>query len=181
MANKKDTGISKLISLVLRHKPEVLGLNLDEYGWCNVELLIKGINSKGYKVEIGDIERIVQDDEKQRYIFSEDLSSIRANQGHSIKVDLDLKQAIPPQVLFHGTSTRVLESILKTGIKKQGRQYVHLSNNKETATKVGARHGEVVVLEINSKLMVEEGIKFYLSQNGVWLTDFVDNRYILNR
>lgn len=177
MISKEDMRISKFISLILRHKPEEIGLTLDEYGYVNTSDLIKGLNRKGYRVTISDIERIVEDDDKQRYSFNEDKTKIKANQGHSIAVNLELQDIEPPKVLYHGTATRFSESICKEGIKKQGRQYVHLSSDVETATKVGKRHGELVIFKINSEQMYKDGYKFFLSENKVWLTDYVPIKY----
>ncbi|AQR96229.1 MULTISPECIES: RNA 2'-phosphotransferase [Clostridium] len=178
MIRKEDMSISKFISLILRHKPEEIGLKLDEYGYIKTSDLIKGLNLKGYKVTISDIERIVAEDNKQRYSFNEDKSKIKANQGHSIAVNLELQPIEPPKVLYHGTATRFSESICKEGIKKQNRQYVHLSSGVETATKVGKRHGELVIFRIDSDQMYKDGYKFYLSENKVWLTDYVPIKYL---
>ncbi|CUU49204.1 RNA 2'-phosphotransferase [Clostridium beijerinckii] len=177
MISNKDMRISKFISLILRHKPEEIGLTLDEYGYINTSDLIKGLNKKGYKVTISDIERIVAEDGKQRYSFNNDKTKIKANQGHSIKVNLELQAVEPPKVLYHGTATRFMDSICRESIKKQNRQYVHLSADIETATKVGKRHGELVIFKINSEQMNKDGYKFFLSENKVWLTDYVPAKY----
>ena len=179
MISKEDMKASRFISLVLRHKPQEIGLELDKYGYINTIDLINGMNSKGYDVDISDIERIVAEDDKQRYSFNADKTKIRANQGHSIKVNLELQTIKPPDILYHGTSKRVFNSIVINGIDKQARQYVHLSTDIETASKVGKRHGELVIFKINSKYMYKDGYKFYLSDNGVWLTDFVPSEYFL--
>ncbi|GAA0083358.1 RNA 2'-phosphotransferase [Clostridium sp. CTA-6] len=178
MINKQDLKISKFISLVLRHKPQEANLELDKHGWCNITDFLKGLNNKGFKVNITDIERIVREDDKQRYSFNEDKTKIRANQGHSIKIDLKLKAIKPPKVLYHGTSTKVINKILHEGIKKQSRQYVHLSSNIETASKVGKRHGKLAILEVNTEQMHLEGYNFYLSDNKIWLTDYVPSKYL---
>lgn len=178
MVGKEDMKISKFISLVLRHKPDEIGLTLDEYGYVNTSDLIKGLNRKGYKVTVSDIERIVAEDDKQRYSFNYDKNKIKANQGHSIQVNLELQAIDPPEVLYHGTSTRFSESIYNEGIRKQGRQYVHLSADLETAAKVGKRHGELVIFKISSEQMCKDGYKFFLSENNVWLTDYVPAKYI---
>lgn len=170
--------LSKFISLILRHKPETIGIELDEHGWANVEDLIHGINKSGNKINMDILEEIVCSDEKQRYSFNEDKTLIRANQGHSISVDVELEEKIPPDVLYHGTADRFLESIKADGLKPMSRLYVHLSNNINTATNVGRRHGKTVVLSIDSKAMYNNGAKFYLSKNGVWLTKFVEPQYI---
>ncbi len=125
------------------------------------------------------LEEIVRTDNKQRYSFNEDKTLIRANQGHSIPVDVELEEKQPPQYLYHGTAERFLDSIMSDGLKPMSRLYVHLSQDKETAVKVGKRHGSPVVLKIKAEEMWKDGIKFYLSQNGVWLTKYVDNKYIV--
>ncbi|MDK0618977.1 RNA 2'-phosphotransferase [Clostridium perfringens] len=173
-----DSKISKYISLILRHKPEEIGLKLDEHGYLSVLDLIEGIN-KSYKgFSMDDLERIVREDSKGRYSFNEDKSKIRANQGHSIKVDLELEAIKPPKVLYHGTVRKYLESILKNGLIKKERQYVHLSKDIETASIVGKRHGNLVILEVDSESMFKDGIKFYLSKNNVWLCNYVPVKYI---
>jgi len=174
---KKKT--SKFLSYVLRHHPELIGLNLDENGWANVEELIeKSTNdSQGFSFE--ELDEIVQTNDKKRFIFNDDKTKIRANQGHSIAIDLALKPQQPPEFLFHGTAQANINSILEKGIEKRNRQHVHLSQDKETATKVGMRHGKPVILTIKTKEMFKDGIQFYLSENNVWLTDFVDAKYIL--
>lgn len=173
-----DTKISKYISLILRHKPEEIGLKLDEYGYLNVSDLINGLNKSWKDFNMDDLERIVREDSKQRYSFNEDKSKIRANQGHSISVNLELQSIKPPNKLYHGTGRKYLDSILKNGLIKKERQYVHLSGDIETASIVGKRHGELVVLEIDSESMFNKGIKFYLSKNNLWLCDYVPVEYI---
>lgn len=177
MGNKKDK-LSVFISLVLRHKPDAAGINLDEHGWANVDELIAGINNNGIYIDMKMLEDIVRSDNKQRYSFNEDKTLIRANQGHSIAVDVELSEAVPPDILFHGTADRFLESIKKQGIKSQSRLYVHLSADYDTAMKVGKRHGKPVVLQIDAKEMYDRGEKFYLSANGVWLSKYVGIQYI---
>ncbi|MEG0367879.1 MAG: RNA 2'-phosphotransferase [Coprobacillus sp.] len=174
-----DTNISRYISLILRHKPDVIGLQLDNQGWGSVEALLKGLNDKDNNVTMNDLERIVREDDKQRYSLNKDKTMIRANQGHSIKVDLGLKDIKPPKILYHGTGKKYLDSILKYGIVKKNRQYVHLSDNLNTAMNVGKRHGEVVVLRIPAERMYMDGVKFYLSENKVWLCDYIDPKYII--
>ncbi len=172
--------LSKFISLILRHKPEEVGITLDEHGWANVEDLINGINNSGRKIDKDVLEEIVRTDNKQRYSFNEDKTKIRANQGHSIPVVIDFKELEPPDTLYHGTATKSIEGIHARGIKPMSRLYVHLSKDFETAKQVGSRHGECVVLIINAKRMYKDGVKFYLSENGVWLTEYVDPKYILS-
>lgn len=175
--HKKKT--SKFLSYVLRHHPEIIGLHLDENGWADVdELITKSTNdSRGFTFE--ELDEIVQTNDKKRFIFNEDKTRIRANQGHSIDINLALIPQQPPEFLYHGTAQSNIESILEKGIEKRSRQHVHLSQDKETATKVGMRHGKPIILTINTQKMFEDGLKFYLSENNVWLTDFVDATYIL--
>lgn len=174
--HKKKT--SKFLSYVLRHHPELIGLNLDENGWANVnELISKSTNdSQGFTFE--ELDEIVQTNEKKRFAFNEDKTKIRASQGHSIDINLALIPQKPPEYLYHGTAQSNIESILEKGIAKRSRQHVHLSIDKETATNVGMRHGKPIILTINTRKMFEEGIDFYISDNEVWLTDFVDAKYI---
>jgi putative RNA 2'-phosphotransferase len=170
--------ISKFMSLVLRHKPETIGLQLDENGWVSVAELIEKLNAKGAAVNIDIINTVVDTNDKKRFAFNEDKTMIRISQGHSIEVELNLKAVAPPDVLYHGTASRFVESILKEGLIKQQRQQVHLSQLQETAKAVGARHGKPVILNINAKAMTEAGFVFYLSDNGVWLVDSVPVEYI---
>lgn len=177
-SNKK---LSVFISLILRHKPEAAGITLDEHGWANVDELIKGINSAGYRIDMPLLEEIVRTDNKQRYSFSEDKTLIRANQGHSVKVDVGLKECEPPEQLFHGTGERFAAAIRKEGLKPMSRLYVHLSKDRETAEKVGARHGKPHIFFVHSGKMFRQGYKFYLSENGVWLTESVPPEFLGER
>ncbi len=163
--------IGVFISLILRHKPDVIGISLDEHGWANVQELINGINKTGkYSIDMTTLEEIVRTDNKQRYSFNEDRSKIRANQGHSINVDVELKAAVPPEILYHGTGEKYIDSINAEGLKPKSRLYVHLSKDVETALTVGSRHGKPVVYTVASGEMHRQGYTFYLSENGVWLT-----------
>lgn len=175
---EKSDKLSVFISLVLRHKPEAAGICLDEHGWADVDELLKGINDTGRTINMDILEEIVRTDNKQRYSFNEDKTLIRANQGHSIPVDVELEEKKPPQYLFHGTAERFLDAIMAEGLKPMSRLYVHLSKDKEMAVKVGKRHGKPVVLKIRAEEMYNDGSKFYLSANGVWLTKTVDRKYI---
>lgn len=175
---EKSDKLSVFISLVLRHKPEAAGICLDEHGWADVDELLKGINDTGRTIDMDILEEIVRTDNKQRYSFNEDKTLIRANQGHSIPVDVELEEKKPPQYLFHGTAERFLDAVMTEGLKPMSRLYVHLSKDKETAVKVGKRHGKPVVLKIRAEEMYNDGSKFYLSANGVWLTKAVDRKYI---
>lgn len=165
---------SKFLSLILRHKPEKIGIELDEHGWAKVPEILMGMN-----LTMEDLEYIVDTDEKGRYSFSGDKTLIRANQGHSIPVDLELSPAAPPESLYHGTVDRFLESIRREGLLPQTRQYVHLSADLETAVKVGKRRGKPVVLQIASGEMHRAGFIFYRSENVVWLTKAVPPQYLM--
>jgi len=174
MNEKELISKGKHLAFLLRHDKEALNNDLiDHNGWRNVSELIK---SQGYTKEL--LDGIVETNNKQRYEYNGDKTKIRARQGHSINVDVGLTETIPPNILYHGTSTKALESIYKQGIVKGERLYVHLSKDEETALKVGSRHGTPYVLVIDSEQMYKDGIKFYLSSNGVWLTDYVDTKYI---
>lgn len=170
--------IGKFLSLVLRHSPETIGIELDENGWADVDELIKKCAKHRYVFTIVQLEEIVATNNKKRYAFNEDNTKIRANQGHSIDINLELNSVEPPEYLYHGTATRFLSSIREKGILKGNRQHVHLSSDKDTAVNVGARHGKPVVLIVMSGKMHEDGIEFYCSDNGVWLTDYVDMKYV---
>ena len=170
--------ISKLISLVLRHKPEAIGINLDRNGWVPVDELIKKINESGTSLTPDTLRKVVDTNDKQRFSFNEDLTKIRANQGHSVDIDLELKSVKPPEILYHGTAEKFVDSILKEGIIKQRRQFVHLSVQIDTANSVGSRHGKPIILSIDAKSMAEDGFDFFISENGVWLTEEVPAKYI---
>lgn len=170
--------LSIFISLVLRHKPEEIGISLDEHGWANVNELIAGINNSGRDINMEVLEEIVRTDNKGRYSFNDNKTLIRANQGHSVPVNIEFEEIEPPSILYHGTSTRFLDGIRQNGVKPMSRLYVHLSKDLETAIKVGSRHGKCAVLVIDTKRMREDGIKFYISENKVWLTKYVDWAYV---
>ena len=171
---------SKFISLILRHKPEAIGIKLDEHGWANVDELIEGI-SKTQEFNMEMLEEIVRTDEKQRYSFNDDKTLIRANQGHSIDVDVELEEKEPPQMLWHGTGEKYIDSIMRQGLIPKSRLYVHLSADEETAIKVGKRHGNERILSVKSGDMYKDGYKFYLSKNGVWLTKEVPVKYLVEK
>ena len=177
MGKAESNATSKFISLILRHKPEAIGITLDEHGWAEVQELIAGVN-RTYPLDMAGLEKIVAEDEKQRYSFNEDKTLIRANQGHSIPVDVELAEAAPPEVLYHGTGEKFAASIDAQGLVPKSRLYVHLSKDVETATKVGSRHGRPVVYEVASGKMRRDGIRFFLSANGVWLTKTVPPEYL---
>ena len=168
---------SKFISLILRHKPEAIGITLDEHGWANVSELIAGI-SKQQPFDMAMLEEIVATDNKQRYSFNEDKTLIRANQGHSIPVDVELPEKQPPEYLWHGTGQKYTASIEKQGLIPKSRLYVHLSADEATARSVGQRHGKLAMYRVKSGEMGKAGYKFYLSVNGVWLTKAVPTEYL---
>lgn len=176
--DKELKSISKFLSLVLRHKPEVLGLKLDSNGWADVNELIAKSSDHGIRLTLDMLKLIVEVNEKKRFSFKDDFTKIRANQGHSIEVDVELKLTEPPDVLYHGTAVKNKEEILKGGLHKMNRLHVHLSHEVETAKNVGTRHGKPVVFIVDAKDMHANGNKFYLSENGVWLTEFVPAKYI---
>lgn len=171
------TRTSKYVSLLLRHKPEKAGIHLDQYGWAEVDELIKGV-SKTHMFNMEILEEIVRTDNKQRYSFNEDKTKIRANQGHSIPVDVELEEKQPPEFLYHGTGEKYVVSIDQIGLIPKSRLYVHLSSDVDTAEKVGQRHGKEVVYQVASGQMHRDGYKFYLSVNNVWLTKEVPTKYL---
>lgn len=168
---------SKFLSLILRHKPQIVDLQLDEHGWAEVDELISRV--KG--LDFATLEQIVATDEKQRYSFSVDGKLIRANQGHSIAVDVELAELEPPEILYHGTSEKFSASILAQGLLKMSRLYVHLSGDVETAEKVGLRRSKPKVFVVESGKMFADGFKFFKSVNGVWLTEHVPAKYLKER
>lgn len=175
---EKHQKLSIFLSLILRHKPEAIGLALDDQGYLEVDQLIKGVNNTGRFIDENILEEIVMTDDKQRYSYNVDGSKIRANQGHSIQVNLGLLECKPPDKLYHGTVDKYVDSIVSTSLQKKSRQYVHLSENIDTATSVGSRRGQPVILTIKSGEMYKDGIKFYKSKNNVWLVDFIDGKYL---
>lgn len=166
--------LSRYLSLILRHKPEVIGITLDSHGWAKVSEIINGVSELDFET----LEKIVETDEKQRYSFNEDKTLIRANQGHSVKVDVGLLEIKPPDVLYHGTAKKYENGIDEGGLKPKSRLYVHLSFDLETAEKVGKRHGDLLIYVVDCKQMYQDGYKFYKSLNEVWLTEEVPSRYL---
>lgn len=175
---KDRTSLSRFISLILRHRPEAIGIALDEHGWANVPELIDGIKAAGNEFDMDILEEIVRTDDKQRYSFNEDKTLIRANQGHSIPVDVELPVTEPPEILWHGTGRKYEESIDAQGLIPKSRLYVHLSGDMETAEKVGVRHGKLLLYRVKSGQMQRDGYAFYRSVNGVWLTKAVPAAYL---
>jgi len=181
MNDKNIKKYSKFLSLVLRHKPEKIGIVLDKAGWVKVSELLTALKKYGTNMKLSDLEFVVKNNDKKRFAFSEDGKMIRANQGHSVKVDLGYKECKPPEQLFHGTSIKhgVGKAITKDGLKKMNRHHVHLSDDWITAVNVGSRKGVPSVFTIDSESMYNDGLKFYLSDNGVWLTDHVPPKYFI--
>lgn len=170
--------IGKFLSYALRHAPEKAGVRIDANGWVFIDDLVNACVRNGYDVDYDVILDIVENNDKQRYSISICGNKIRANQGHSINVDVELKEVVPPDILFHGTAKKFVSSILEQGLMPKSRLYVHLSSDQETATKVGQRHGVPVILKINTGAMHRDNVKFYVSDNNVWLVKTVDKKYI---
>ena len=174
---KSGNSTGRFLSLILRHRPEVIGITLDEHGWADVDKLLAGIN-RTRPLDMAGLEEIVRTDEKQRYSFNADKTKIRANQGHSVPVDVELQAVPPPELLYHGTGEKYVASIEAQGLLPRTRLYVHLSGDYETAFKVGARHGKPCIFEVRAGQMAADGYRFYRSVNGVWLTKEVPARYL---
>lgn len=179
MWNNQLVKLSKFLSYILRHHPESIGLTLDENGWVKVERLLHNANKHGKLFTALDLKEIVARNDKKRFELSSDGLRIRARQGHSVSVDVGLEPVRPPEFLYHGTAGRFLSSIKTGGLLKKGRLYVHLSIDEETAIKVGKRHGKPVVIKINALEMHEKGYNFYVSTNGVWLTDHIPPEFLI--
>jgi putative RNA 2'-phosphotransferase len=171
---------SKFLSLVLRHKPGLIGINLDSAGWVSVSELLRACQTHGQPLTFAQLHEVVMGNDKQRFSLSEDGQMIRANQGHSLPVELGYEAAIPPNILYHGTVERFLPSIRAEGLKKGSRHHVHLSPDEETAQRVGRRRGKPVVLKVESGRMYRKGHEFFRSANGVWLTEHVPPEYLIS-
>lgn len=174
----KEINLSKLMSYALRHHPEDLDIKLDQNGWVNLQIFTQALQSRNKNVTLDKVRSVVNSCEKQRFTIDEAKQKIRANQGHSIQVDLQLSIQQPPDVLYHGTVDRFLDSILRDGLRPQQRHHVHLTESLSTAKSVGARRGKAVILEIGTRELVRAGAQFYLSENQVWLIDHVPAQYI---
>ena len=173
MDKKQRDKNSRFLSLVLRHKPEEIDLVLDDEGWANTNEILKKL-----KISLEDLQEIVELNDKQRFILSDDLLKIRANQGHSIKADLKLAPTTPPEILYHGTAEKNIDSFFSKGILKGQRNHVHLSENTDTARKVGKRYGKPVLIEVSALEMYNAGFEFFISVNNVWLTDEVPVQFL---
>ncbi len=178
MTNKEITRKSKFLSLILRHEPGRVGLTLDSAGWVSVEELLEAVNRHGVSLTLEQLQHIVATSDKKRFAFSEDSLRIRASQGHSVEVDLQYTPQTPPEILYHGTAMRFLDSIRQKGLQRMQRHHVHLQPETATALQVGARHGKPVLLSIRAGEMHGAGHVFYCSANGVWLTDHVPPQFI---
>lgn len=176
--NRADVQRSKRLSLVLRHRPDSIGITLDDNGWVGVSTLLAALSRHGGTLSRGALMRVVANNDKQRFEVDSETDRIRARQGHSVDVELGLPPMTPPAVLYHGTPTRSLTEILATGLDRRRRHHVHLSGDIETAHRVGQRRGQDVVLVIDAAAMSAAGILFWRTDNGVWLTDSVPARYL---
>jgi putative RNA 2'-phosphotransferase len=178
MNNARLVKISKYLSKHLRHTPDRIGLILAQGGWVAVDELLSACKKNSFAISRAELKEVVAQNDKKRFSFDATGTFIRANQGHSVEVDLQLEPAIPPDVLYHGTAQGAVESILRTGLNKMSRHHVHLSTDINTAKKVGARHGNPIVFIVNAAAMHRDGYKFYCSENGVWLVDAVPPQYL---
>lgn len=180
MPQNQNKHVSKFLSLILRHQPGTVGIKLDDAGWVGVDALLSAINRHPNKITLDrkSLEQIVDSNDKQRFEFNESRSSIRARQGHSIEVNLGYPPTTPPETLLHGTPRKFVASILKTGLKKMNRHHVHLHTDKKTASAVGTRRGDSALLLVRSGDMHHAGFEFFVTENGVWLTDFVPPEFI---
>ena len=179
LSKESETNLSKFVSYILRHNPEEIDIKLDINGWVYVEEFINKSQTK-FKFTFEDLKQVVNNNNKKRFVFSDDYKKIKAQQGHSVKVDLDLPFVQPPKELYHGTTTRFIDSIKVEGLKPMNRHDVHLSFNKEIAKKVGERHGKVLVLIVDSDQMYKDGYGFQCTANNVWLTKSVPTKYLKN-
>lgn len=178
ISEKQLTHISKFLSLVLRHQPETISIQLDQNGWTDVNELIEKANDYGIKFDKETLKHIVATNSKKRFAFNDTLDKIRASQGHSIEIELGYTNQKPPTILFHGTAEKFVQPILDTGLEKRNRQHVHLSSDLETALKVGQRHGKPFIFKVLAEQMYNDNFQFYISDNGVWLTDNVPTKYL---
>jgi len=177
---KEIISTSKFLSLVLRHQPEVIGMELDDEGWLAIDDLIVNANQRGHALTLELLHEVVANNDKQRFALSDDRLRIRASQGHSVTgVDLKLEKQTPPDTLYHGTVVAFIESIRAHGLQKRSRNHVHLSADEATASKVGSRRGKPIILPVNAAAMHQDGHQFYLSANVVWLVDSVPVSYLL--
>lgn len=179
MDKNREKKISKSLSFWLRHKPEDIGIVINKGGWTNIEELLENAEKKGFKFTFEELKQVVENNDKKRFSINEDETLIKANQGHSINVDMEFKAVIPPKFLYHGTPTKSVNLIMKEGLKKMSRHHVHLSPDRETAEVVGSRRGEFEILTIEAMRMRADGYEIYISENGVYLVDEVPSKYII--
>ncbi|MFI5756120.1 RNA 2'-phosphotransferase [Streptomyces sp. NPDC051569] len=173
---RRTVKVSKYLSKHLRHQPERIGITLDANGWVAVDELIRAATEHGFRISRAELDHVVASSDKRRFAVDGDM--IRANQGHTVAVELGLAPAEPPAYLYHGTVARHLDAIRAEGLRRMARHHVHLSSDRETATRVGARRGRPVVLSVDAGAMHRDGLVFHMSANGVWLTDFVPPRFL---
>ena len=178
ITEKRSLKISKYLSYHLRHRPDMLGLTLADGGWVEVDKLLKAAKKSKFPITPAELDYVVTHNDKQRFSFDSTKTLIRANQGHSVAIDLQLEAVVPPKILYHGTYIGAMESILQRGLRKMNRHHVHLSKNWQTAQKVGSRRGKAVLLEIDAEAMHQQEFIFYCSNNGVWLVDNVPPHYL---
>ena len=178
MNNSRLIKISKYLSKYLRHRPDSIGIQLAPGGWVPVSELLDACQKHNFPIQLNELKEVVAQNDKQRFSFDSIGTQIRANQGHSIEIDLQLEAVIPPDILYHGTSIGAVDSILKEGISKMSRNHVHLSIDIQTAKKVGSRHGIPAILTVDATAMYSDSYTFYCSENGVWLVDSVPQKYL---
>lgn len=178
MDEKRKKKISKFLSLILRHQPEVVGLTLEENGWVSVKNLIKACADYGKPFTLDELKEVVETNDKKRFAFNEAETKIRANQGHSLEVEIEFEKKLPPEILYHGTAEKNVGVIFAKGLKKMSRHHVHLSTDTETAKKVGMRYGKPVIFQIDTAAMNAEGFEFFVSANGVWLVESVPPKFL---
>ena len=178
MNEKEVRRKSKFLSLVLRHQPDKIGISLDESGWIDVDVLLAAMKRHGKTMSRDTLEMVVETNDKQRFSFDETGTRIRANQGHSVKIELGYQAAVPPEILFHGTPRQSVDSIAREGLKKMQRHHVHLHVDEETSITVGRRRGTPVLLKVRSLEMHQAGCEFFVTPNQVWLTESVPAEYI---
>jgi putative RNA 2'-phosphotransferase len=178
MNEKHLIKVSKYLSKHLRHQPERLGLTLEDGGWVKIDDLLKACAENNFPISLVELREVVEKNDKKRFSFDASGGKIRANQGHSVEVDLQLKKQMPPARLFHGTAERNVSMIREHGLLKMARHQVHLSTDTETARKVGTRHGKPVIFEVDTRAMSENGFEFFVSENGVWLVESVPPEFL---
>ena len=178
MNNSRLVKISKYLSMVLRHKPERIGIKLAPGGWVSVEDLLSGCAKNRFFINRTELDEVVAKNDKKRFSFDHTATLIRANQGHSVEIDLELEATVPPDVLYHGSGRGAVESILEKGLCKMSRHHVHLSAEIATAKIVGKRKGNPVIFTVDAAKMHNKGFLFYCSENGVWLVEKVPPEYL---